>query len=158
MYFLFHHDHLLTLPSRWIADLEFLSNSASYSCFLSPLCLSDRALIQLYTRGMMPNVFLQNEKMQYKKGSIKKGNNTNWPLALHKKRPISLSKIMFYHHVCSCLHWNRIIKQTDEQSSFLMHLSSEHFKKLGNKVRSLSSNSNATEEICKGKSPQFKKQ
>lgn len=60
MYFLFHHDHLLTLPSRWIADLEFLSNSTSYSCFLSPLCLSDRALIQLYTRGTMPNVFLQN--------------------------------------------------------------------------------------------------
>lgn len=39
LYFLFNHDHLLTLPSRWTADLEFLSNSASYFnfCFLSPL-------------------------------------------------------------------------------------------------------------------------
>lgn len=106
----------------------------------------------------MPNVCLQNERMQYKKRSINKGNNTYWPLALHKKRPISLSNIMVCHHICSCLHWNRVIKQTDEQSSFLMHLSSEHFKILGNKVWSLSSNSNTTEEICKGKSPQFKKQ
>lgn len=98
--FFFNHDHLLTLPLHYF---NF--------CFLSPLCLLDVVLIWLYTRGIMPNVCLQNERMRHiehyvVQKSINEGNNTHWPLELHKKRPISLSKIMFCHHVYSCLRWN----------------------------------------------------